>query len=524
MRVVLYARVSSDKQDVDLSISAQLRALREYAARNGCEVVREYVDEAESGRTADRPQFQRMIAEARRPSKSFQEVLIWKVSRFARSREDAIVFKSLLKKHGVRVVSITEPSEDTPTGKLMEAIIESLDEFYSANLAQEVLRGMRESASRGYYVSSYAPYGYRRVKVQDGRKERPRLEPDPSTAPVVARIFRAVLEGMGVKEVCRMLNSEGVASPRGKAWGKSSLHQILTNQAYTGTLIWGITSKGGHPPQPVRVENAWQPIVNRETFDRVQAAMHQRAPLQTHPRRVASAYLLSGLLKCGTCGKSLSGQEAKSGKFAYYVCCTLLRRGRGTCDAPYLNARRLEALVVGKIKERILTEENLKDLVRLVNEEMDAAASQYRERLDVVEGELADVGRRLERLYEALETGMLTLKDLSPRIQHLRHQQDQLQAAKADAEELLAQRRTSLQDVSEVVKYVDDLRTLLEESSLAERKAFIRSFVKEIVVTGKEAVMRYTIPLLPAPLEGEADAEKLGLSKRVLAIVHYGGQ
>ncbi len=153
---------------------------------------------------------------------------------------------------------------------------------------------------------------------------------------------------------------------------------------------------------------------------------------------------------------------------------------------------------------------------------MDAAASQYRERLEVVEGELADVGRRLERLYDALETGMLTLKDLSPRIQHLRHRQDQLQAAKADAEELLAQRRTSLQDVSEVVKYVDDLRTLLEQSSLAERKAFIRSFVKEIVVTGKEAVMRYSIPLLPAPLEGEADAETLGLSKRVLAIVHYG--
>ena len=162
MNVALYARVSSDRQDVDLSISSQLKALRDYAEKHGNRVVRENVEEAESGRTADRPQFQRMIAEARRAASPFQAVLVWIYSRFARSREDAIVFKSLLKKHGVRVVSITEPSEDTPTGQLMEAIIESIDEFCSANLAQEVLRGMREAASRVFYLPSRAPYGYSR--------------------------------------------------------------------------------------------------------------------------------------------------------------------------------------------------------------------------------------------------------------------------------------------------------------------------------------------------------------------------
>jgi site-specific DNA recombinase len=190
MKVAIYARVSSDRQEVDLSIGAQLRALREYAAKNGYQVVREYVDEAESGRTADRPQFQRMIAEAGRASRPFQKVLVWK---FARSREDAIVFKSLLKKHGLRVESITESSDDSPTGKLMEAIIESLDEFYSANLGQEVLRGMRGSVSRGFYVASRTPYGYRRVKVKDGKKERATLQPDAATAPFVQRMFEDFL-------------------------------------------------------------------------------------------------------------------------------------------------------------------------------------------------------------------------------------------------------------------------------------------------------------------------------------------
>ena len=127
----LYARVSSDRQDVDLSVSAQLRALRDHARKNGYMVVGEFVDEAESGRIADRPQFRRMIDEATKPEAPFREILVWKFSRFTRKREHAVAFKSMLRRKGVRVVSITEHADDTPTGKLLEAIIESVDEFYS---------------------------------------------------------------------------------------------------------------------------------------------------------------------------------------------------------------------------------------------------------------------------------------------------------------------------------------------------------------------------------------------------------
>ena len=136
----LYARVSSDRQDVDLSVSAQLRALRDHARKNGYMVVGEFVDEAESGRIADRPQFRKMIDEATKPEAPFREILVWKFSRFTRKREHAVAFKSMLRRKGIRVVSITEHSDDTPTGKLLEAIIESVDEFYSENLAQEVTR------------------------------------------------------------------------------------------------------------------------------------------------------------------------------------------------------------------------------------------------------------------------------------------------------------------------------------------------------------------------------------------------
>ena len=130
----LYARVSSNRQDVDLSVAAQLRALRDYAEKNGYSVAREYVDEAESGRVADRPQFREMIEEGSRLNAPFEVILVWKFSRFTRKREHAVAFKSMLRRKGVKVVSITEHADDSPTGKLMEAIIESVDEFYSENL------------------------------------------------------------------------------------------------------------------------------------------------------------------------------------------------------------------------------------------------------------------------------------------------------------------------------------------------------------------------------------------------------
>ena len=490
----LYARVSSDRQDVDLSVSAQLRALKDYARANGYSVAREYVDEAESGRVADRPQFREMIEEGSKPNAPFEVILVWKFSRFTRKREHAVAFKSMLRRKGVRVVSITEHADDSPTGKLMEAIIESVDEFYSENLAQEVVRGMREAASRGFFLGSRAPFGYTRVKVSDGAKERPTLEIDPATAPVVKEIFESSLQGNGLKEICKTLNDRGITN-RGKRWYKGGLHYLLTNEAYTGTAVWGRTSKGEKAQVPVRVGGAWPALVSKELFEAVQEAMRGRAPKVRRPARVGSRFLLSGLLKCGVCGRPYSAQGAKSGQFAYYICGTLFREGAGTCSARYLNAPRVEDFVVEKIRERILTEETIVELVKLVAEEIDAMAGELAGRLEVIDAELADVRKRLERLYEALETSELTLEVLSPRIFSLRHREEQLMAAREAAATQLEQRKVELPTTEEIKGYVADFRDFLREGTFPERKALIRNFVEGIEVTGDEAVLTYTIPM-----------------------------
>ena len=501
----LYARVSSDRQDVDLSVAAQLRALKEYAKANGYSVAREYVDEAESGRIADRPQFRKMIEEGSKAKAPFEVILVWKFSRFTRKREHAVAFKAQLRRKGIRVVSITEQAEDSATGRLLEGIIESVDEYYSENLGQEVVRGMREAASRGFFLGSKAPFGYTRVKVSDGVKERPTLEIDPDTAPIVQEIFESSRRGNGLKEICKELNGRGITI-RGKRWQKSTVHNMLTNEAYTGTAVWGVKSKDEKAGEPVRVENAWPALVSRETFDAVQSGMHERAPAQQRPARVGSQYLLSGLLKCGVCGKPYSGQAAKSGKFAYYVCASLLREGAGSCTGRYLNAEKVEDYIVHKVRERILTEETITELVTLVAEEIDALAGEVNGRLKAIDAELADVETRLENLYQALETKQLPIEALSPRILSLKARQDQLVAAKEEAEDQLERRRADLPTSKEIRGYVADFREFLREGTFPERKALIRNFVKGIEIVDDEATLTYTIPMPQDGVTRESDS------------------
>ena len=142
---------------------------------------------------------------------------------------------------------------------------------------------MREAASRGFWVAPKPPYGYRKVKVQDGPKERPTLEPDPDSSPVVKRIFDMPEAGRGMLVITRTLNNEGIASPRGKLWNKVTVHNILNNEAYTGTLVWGSNAKD--KANPVRVERAFSAIISKAQFSRVNKIMRSRAPTITHPRR-----------------------------------------------------------------------------------------------------------------------------------------------------------------------------------------------------------------------------------------------
>ena len=496
MLVACYARVSSEKQaEKQLSISAQLKELRKYAASKGHIVIREFIDKAESAKTSDRSAFKEMISMSRLNPPPFEAILTWKFSRFARNREDSIIYKSLLRKKGIQVISINEPIEDTPSGKLLEGIIEVIDEFYSENLAQDVVRGMRESASKGFFCGGVVPYGYRRVTVVDGQVKRIKLEPDETTAPIVRRIFKECLEGRGAREIVKSLNIDGILAPKVREWNPTSVYQILTNEVYIGTLVWGKKLKRKEPP--LKVEHAFPEIVDIKTFLKAQSVLAQRGPKFVRPRSVSSNYLLGGLMKCAECGAGIVGGAYKSGQYAYYRCGKALRQGPKACPGHWLPRETIEGFVIDKIKTYILTDDNLRELVELTNEEILNLSENSEAKVKELEAQIKDIDSRLDRLYEALETGKLDLGELAPRISSLISRKKDLQQAIAEAQKSGCEEPINAANVDEIKRYVDDLRVVLNSASVLEQKAFLRSFVKRIDVSKSDVTINYTLPMPP---------------------------
>jgi len=499
MNVALYARVSSDRQDVDLSISAQLRALRDFASQNGHQLVREFVDEAESGRTAARPAFKEMVSLVRLKNPPFEAILVWKLNRFARNREDSIIYKSLLRKRGVQVISINEPVEDTPAGHMLEGIIEVMDEFFSVNLAQDVIRGMKENAMRGHFTGGKPPYGFRIEKVKDEHKLRSTLVPETTLAPVAKRAFNMAISGKGIKEIAKGFNNDGIITATGKKWTSTGIHSLLTNEVYTGTLVWGKRSN----IQPIRIENAWPAIVDRETFLKVQAILKSRAPKIIHPRRAVSDYLLSGIIKCGVCGKAMSGHSAKSGKFFYYRCSNATKRGPSECPGHWIPKSKIEGFIVDRIRSYILTEENLLELASIVNEEIDASMNSVMERQETLELQISDVDSRLEHLYDALEKGSFSSDELAPRIRKLQERKNGLLEKKREIAVEAQPNFLEMPELKVIQGYVENLSSLLASSSIVEKRGFLKSFVNEIIVVDGMITINYRLPMPPENSEEE---------------------
>lgn len=252
--------------------------------------------------------------------------------------------------------------------------------------------------------------------------------------------------------------------------------------------------RSGEPP--VRIENTWPAIIDRETFCLVQEKMASRRFVAVHPRVMPSFYLLSGLLYC-SCGRAMVGRSAKSHSYYYYTCNRNLKQGKDICGSRSFPKNKLEKLVIEQVKEKILTNELLENLVRLVNEELDYAHGAYRGKIEAIENELKDVGIRLARLYDALETGKLDLDDLSPRIKELKARQDSLNKNRLLLEAEITLQGVEHVDVETVKGYAEDLRSLLTESEIGESKAFLRSFVKKIVIEGQNVSVSYHLPLPP---------------------------
>lgn len=406
---VIYARFSSHSQQ-EQSIEGQLRYCQEYAAKNGYNVLSTYIDRALSGTTDNRPEFQRMIRDA--AGRGFQFILVWKLDRFSRNRYDSAIYKRQLSKYGVRVLSVTEGVGAGDEGLLLEAILEAMAETYSRQLAQNVRRGMRESALKCLSCGGPPMLGY----TVDAEKH---YVVDPQGAAIVQRIFTQYAAGSGKQEIADGLNNAGFRNAAGKQFTINNITKTLANVRYIGTYKFG----------DVVIENGMPQIITRDLWDACQARTQAKPPRV----RERANYLLLGKVFCGHCGQALVGMSGhgKSGKTHRYY-----GHRSTTCHKTAEKKNYLEEYVTAQACQYVLNAHNtefiakrvceawraenagntteLEKRIKAINKQMDSIARSFTAASPLMQARLNDQLEELNTEYGQLSAEIARIKARQP--------------------------------------------------------------------------------------------------------------
>jgi site-specific DNA recombinase len=523
MIVALYARVSTGKQaEKELSIPDQLRQMREWCERRGHEVAKEYVELGASATDDKRPVFQEMISHACLDDSPYEAIIVHSFSRFYRDVIDFGLYERRLQKHGVQVLSITQETHDDPMGQMVRRIFNVFDEYQSRENSKHTLRAMKENARQGFFNGSKAPYGYKTVDfVGMGRKgAKKRLEVDQVEAEIVRRIFDLYLNGkdgrtMGLMAIAEHLNSIGITR-RGLSWRKGRVHEILTNREYIGEYCFNRkrTKTGELKPESEWIHQRVTPIVEEEAFERVRKRLESRSPTRIPPRIVNTPNLLTGLLKCGKCGSRMTLATGKSGKYRYYKCVRKTSMGAGSCDSRNQAMDELDGMILDLLAERLFIPERVASLLGILRRRLKDEVASQQPRLRRLDTELREVTTRIERLYEAVESGVLPADTTL---------QERVQKHKARREEILLE-RASMERRKEIPlrnlksdhieAFCLALRAKIRDKGSHFSREYLRLLLDEIVVDGREVIIRGQYRNLVGAIQ-----EKPGNSKRVPSFV-----
>lgn len=390
-RAAAYIRVSTEDQ-AEYSPDSQLKKISEYAEKNGYRLLNEhvYADEGISGKSIKkRENFKKMIAAAKRTPRPFDVILVWKFSRFARSREDSIVYKSMLRKElGIRVISVSEDVGDDKMSVIFEAMIEAMDEYYSVNLAEEVKRGMIEKISRGEPCAA-APFGYEIIN------KRYRILPDE--AEIVRNVFEHFLSGSGMTDIARRLNGLGIRTHRGGKIENRTVEYWLNNPVYVGKLRWNPCGKTGryhwHDSEIMLIDGEHEPIIPQDVWEAVQRKLSKKSRERKKYEKETVSSSLVGIMRCGVCG----GAMVNCG--GYFYC---NNKNKGTCRGNGgINAGKLERALGEYIKmfeEYTGTQAHFSKKINSVNSALCSEQLKKNE-------------KKLERIREAYESGAYTLEE-----------------------------------------------------------------------------------------------------------------
>jgi len=348
-KAVCYLRYSPGPDQDENSIIGQRNDIMEYAEREGYTVIDEYIDRAKSGKNdKNRADFLQMIADSEQGS--FQYVIVWQLDRFARSRADSAIYRGILEKNGVRLLSIKENISDNSSGIILQGVLETLAEYYSYELSEKIRRGYATKAAQCIYLGGTIPLGY---YVDKGRK----FQIDETKSPFVVTAFDMYANSKTIREINEYLNANNIKSMRGNSFTKNSLSAFFNNRAYIGEYKFGSTI----------VPNGMPRIIDDDTFERVQKKMGEKKQASSKGKAVEE-YILTPKLYCGTCFTHnrtdilMTGESGTSRqkKLHSYYKCNLAKKKK--CDKLTVKKKYIEDLVVSTAREQ-LTDENLNIII-----------------------------------------------------------------------------------------------------------------------------------------------------------------
>ena len=460
---VIYARYSCDAQ-TEQSIEGQLRVCEDYAKAHDILILDTYIDRAMTGTNDMRPDFQRMIKDSAKRGWDF--VIVYKLDRFFRNKYEATIHKNTLKNNGVKVVSAMENIPDSPEGIILESLLEGMNQYYSAELAQKVKRGMRETRLKGNYQGGALPYGY----VACDKK----VVIDEEKAEVVRFIFEQYAQGVFVKDIIAKLTASGILY-KGKSFPMNTVYGILKNEKYSGTYMLGDEI----------VDKIYPPIVSQEIFAKVREKVNAN---KYGKRSVAVVYLLRQKMRCGYCGESMIAEcgTSKMGDRRYYYKCHGRKNLHNGCKQSPYRKDILEGFILNSILEELNQPHQIERITKglLALQESQSKANSV---LTILEKEQKQNETAMGNIMSAIERGFYTAT-ANKRMKELEERQ-------AELERLIIIERSKAQ----IKVNAGEIRAFYEAALLQEPLILINTLVREIIVLDDEIHICFNSPLQISP-------------------------
>ena len=441
---VAYLRYSSDKQ-TEQSIEGQRHVCQEYAQRNNILITHYYIDRAMSGKTDNRTEFQQMMKDSAK--QAWDMVLVYKLDRFSRDKFEMAIHRKTLKDNGIKLVSCMENIPDTPEGIILESLLEGMAQYYSAELAQKVHRGMNESRRKGLYTGGHIPFGY--------RVENQRFVINESEAEILRSYYRRYLNGEQMQSLLDETHEKGILY-QGRQFGRSAFYRMFSNEKYTGIYRLGADVFVDIYPR----------IIPQDLFEEVQAELNKNK----YGGQAEERYLFKGKIRCGYCGKQMTADcgVSRNGEKRRYYTCSSRKKGR-RCNKQLIRKNVLEDLIINAILETFGS-------ASLISKIADAVIAAHEKKtgenlyLSSLQKEKNQTQASIDHIIAALEKGIVSVS-VQSRLTKLENRINELDE-KIQEEEARQQLKVTKGDV---IKYI-------KKAITAEPRALVRLLISQIVL------------------------------------------